>query len=162
MVTSCWAQRHCPHKVHLDENVRDLGGGSCDALGWYWIAKCVEPHIRRILGCGFYENYLESQLWLHQPFWGITQMWVVLFFWWLQKIWESVIEYRLSHETTISKNQFGFMPTIFLHKHLKERYREVSKDPHIGFIDLEKSYDRLFEEFMWWFLRGKKSYFYVY
>ena len=49
------------------------------------------------------------------------------------------------------------MPTIFLHKHLKEWYKEVSKDPHIGFIDLEKSYDRLFEEFMWWFFKGKKE-----
>ena len=59
-----------------------------------------------------------------------------------------MIDYRLSHETTIS-DQFGFTPTIFLLKHLKERYKAVSKDPHIVFIDLEKSYDRLFEEFMW-------------
>ena len=48
LVTSCWAQRHCPHKVgldDLDENIRDLNGGSCDALDWYWIAKCVLiPH----------------------------------------------------------------------------------------------------------------------
>ena len=73
----------------------------------------------------------------------------MLLFWWLQKIWERLIEYRLSHETTISENQFGFMPTIFLLNHLKERYKKVSRDPHIVFIDLEKSYNRLFEEVLW-------------
>ena len=32
------------------------------------------------------------------------------------KFWEGVIEYRLKHETTILKNQFGFMPeAIFLY-----------------------------------------------
>ena len=44
-----------------------------------------------------------------------------------------MIEYRLSHKTTISENQFGFMPTIFLLKHLKERYKEVNKEPPYSF-----------------------------
>ncbi len=48
--------------------------------------------------------------------------------------WESVIEHRLRHETTISENQFGLMPgcstmeAIFLLSSLTKKYRKVCKD----------------------------------
>jgi hypothetical protein len=46
------------------------------------------------------------------------------------KLWKRVIEHRLRKLTTVSKNQFGFMPerftmeVIFLIKQLMERHRE--------------------------------------
>jgi hypothetical protein len=63
------------------------------------------------------------------------------------------MEHRLRHETTILENQFGFMPgwstmeAIFLLSCQIEKYREVCKDLHMGFIDLE-NHDRVLREVM--------------
>jgi Reverse transcriptase (RNA-dependent DNA polymerase) len=64
-------------------------------------------------------------------------------------LWERVIEHRLRKLTTVSKNQFVFMPerstmeAIFLIKQLIERHREHKNDLHMIFIDLEKAYDKV-------------------
>jgi Reverse transcriptase (RNA-dependent DNA polymerase) len=77
------------------------------------------------------------------------------------KFWERVIEYRLRKLTTVSKNQFDFMPgrstmeAIFLIKQLMERHREQKNDLHMIFIDLEKAYDKLSRNIMWWALEKK-------
>jgi Reverse transcriptase (RNA-dependent DNA polymerase) len=77
------------------------------------------------------------------------------------KLWKRVIEHRLRNLTTVSKNQFGFMPgrstieTIFLIKQLMERHRKQKKDLHMIFIDLEKSYDKIPRNIIWWALKRK-------
>ncbi|GJT82732.1 hypothetical protein Tco_1057074 [Tanacetum coccineum] len=63
------------------------------------------------------------------------------------KLWEGVIERRLRRETTLSENQFDFMPerssveAVHLIRSLMEKYRERQRDLHLAFLDLEKAYD---------------------
>jgi hypothetical protein len=78
------------------------------------------------------------------------------------KLWERVIEHRLRGMTHIIMNQFGFMPgrstikAIFLIRQVIERYKEQKKDLHMVFIDLEKAYDEILRNPMWWALDKHK------
>jgi hypothetical protein len=48
------------------------------------------------------------------------------------------------------------METIFLIRHLMKRCREQNKELHMVFIDLEKAYDKVSRNIMWWALQKHK------
>jgi hypothetical protein len=48
------------------------------------------------------------------------------------------------------------MEAIFLIRQFMERCREQKKDLHMVFIDLEKAYDKVSRNIMWWACRSTK------
>jgi hypothetical protein len=80
----------------------------------------------------------------------------------IMKLWERIIEHRLREVTNVTENQFGFMlgrstmETIFLIRQLMKRCREQKKDMHVIFIDLEKAYDKVPRNVIWWALQKHK------
>ena len=75
------------------------------------------------------------------------------------KIWERIIEARLRDSVEISKQQYGFMPgkgtinAMFTLRMLIEKYREGQRELHCVFIDVEKAYNRIPWEELWYCTR---------
>ena len=75
------------------------------------------------------------------------------------KVWERIIETRLRDRVEISKQQYGFIPgkgttdAMFALRMLMEKYREGQKELHCVFVDLEKAYDRVPWEELWYCMR---------
>ena len=75
------------------------------------------------------------------------------------KLWERVVERRLRSELTFSEQQYGFMPgksttdALFALRVLMEKYREGQKELHCVFVDLEKAYDKVPREEVWYCMR---------
>ena len=55
---------------------------------------------------------------------------------------------RLRQITSIDNTQYGFRPgksatePIFILRIIQEKYREMNKELHMVFVDLEKAYDQ--------------------
>ena len=77
------------------------------------------------------------------------------------KIMERVIDKRLRQLIEINELQFGFMPgrgatdAMFIARQLQEKALEGNRKVYMGFVDLEKAYDRIPREVVYWCLRKR-------
>ena len=75
------------------------------------------------------------------------------------KVWERIIEARLRDRVEISKQQYGFMlgkgttNAMFALRMLMKKYREGQRELHCIFVDLEKAYDKVPREELWYSMR---------
>ena len=78
------------------------------------------------------------------------------------KVCERITEARLRDRVEISKQQYGFMPekrttdAMFALRMLMEKYRESQRELHCVFVDLEKAYDRVPWEELWYYMRKSR------
>jgi hypothetical protein len=75
------------------------------------------------------------------------------------KVFERVIEKRLRNVVQIDDMQCGFRPgkgttdAIFVVRQLQEKYLDKKRELWMAFVDLEKAFDRVPREVLWWALR---------
>ena len=77
----------------------------------------------------------------------------------VMKVLERVIEKRMRSKMSVNDMQFGFRPgrgttdAIFIVRQIQERFLEKKRDVWMAFVDLEKVFDRVPREVVWWALR---------
>ena len=78
----------------------------------------------------------------------------------VNKCLEGVLESAVRGMVDIDGLQFGFVPgrgttdAIFIARQLQEKYRAANKPLYFAFVDLEKAFDRVPREVLWWALRS--------
>ena len=76
-------------------------------------------------------------------------------------LWERIVESRLRKMVDISEGQYGFQPgkstiqPLFCLRMLQEKHREFGKELHVVFVDMEKAYERVPWELIWYSLKRK-------
>ena len=77
----------------------------------------------------------------------------------IMKVWEKIIEVRLRDRVEISKQQYRFIPgkvttdAVFALRMLMKKYRKGQRELHCVFVDIEKAYDRISREELWYCMR---------
>ena len=77
----------------------------------------------------------------------------------VMKVFERIIEKKLRVRVEINDMQFGFRPgrgttdAIFIVRQMQERFLEKKKELWMAFVDLEKAFDRVPRDVVWWSLR---------
>ena len=78
----------------------------------------------------------------------------------VMKLCEGVLEKSIRGMVNINEMQFGFVPgkgttdAIFIARQMQEKYRAAKKPLYFAFVDLEKAFDRVPREVLWWALRS--------
>ena len=79
------------------------------------------------------------------------------------KMFEKILERRLRKLTTVNNVQFGFNPgkgttdAVFIIQQLQEKHIEVHKGLFLTFVDLEKAYDRVPIDLVYWCLNSSEN-----
>jgi hypothetical protein len=75
------------------------------------------------------------------------------------KVMERVIDRLIRQQVDIDEMQFGFMPgrgttdAIFIIRQIQEKHLAANKPLYMAFVDLEKAFDRIPRQVIWWAMR---------
>ena len=75
------------------------------------------------------------------------------------KVLERIVETQIRSSIKIDDMQFGFMPgrgttdAIFIVRQLQEKFLAKNKNLYLAFVDLEKAFDRVPRQVLWWAMR---------
>ena len=75
------------------------------------------------------------------------------------KVIERIADSLIRQVVTIDESQFGFVPgrgttdAIFVVRQLQEKYLAVNSQLYMAFVDLEKAFDRVPRQVIWWAMR---------